>query len=1154
MKQKYIYIIIIIFNFVSIHQAQLSSFPIEKIDTLKINIQNLYSISATNIVPFSEEIILRKKRLTTTEYKFDLLSLSFSLSDTLQYSIFDTIYVRYKSYYLGLRKEYKHRDLVKVYDTELGEEISKVKNKEIDLSTQSIFGKNLESSGTLLRGFTFGTNKDLSVNSGLNLQLSGQLSEDIQIIAALTDENTPIQPEGNTERLDELDKVFIEIKHKIATATFGDYDLKTRVGNFGNIDRKLQGVISNFDLKDYGGGFSVASSKGKFNSIQLNGIDGVQGPYRLFGADNENDIIVIAGSEKVYIDGKEMKRGDNNDYIIEYSNAEITFTPKVIMTSLSRITVDFEYTNRRYERNLLSANAFVNLYDNKLKIYINALQEGDNKNAPIDFSLSDEDRNILKTSGNNIFAASKSGVILASNDSNGSFLGVYIKLDTLINNIPTEIFVYKPGDDSAKYNVNFSFVGENKGDYIRESKGKFKYVGANKGSYLPIRLIPIPQNNQLGNLVVEYKPVDKIKLNLEFAGSNWDRNTFSEIDDKNNSGYARNLQLTIEPLSMKMFNTNLGSISGKFRERYLDDKFKPIDRINEIEFERGYNIANVNLSGETLREFRLLYSPHNLINISSDYGFLKKGVQFNSNRYQTNVNINGLHNINLNYNYDFVNSNNSKIKSDWLRQTGEISYLFWKIKTGIGYRSENKEDKSEGTDSLNQNSLGYIEFSPFIDFNFSSGLNLLAKYSSTKEKFPVSGKLINESKTSIYSTILSFREIKEFTTTLDFSFREKIYDSFFKQKGFGNNESILIRSQSQINLLERLITGNIYYQTSSERSARFEKVFLRVPQNTGNYSYIGDLNSNGIADENEFVQDFFEGDFIQTTIPTDELFPVIDLKLNTRWRIDFVNYAKGNDLFQTILKNINTETTFRVEENSKEKDSKKIYLLNFNNFLNDSTTIRGSNFFEQDIHLFKNQRDLSFRFRFTERKNKNQFSSGLEKGYLKERSVRINFRMIKEINNETKFIIRNENVFAPVSTNRSRDVVINELESDFSYRPESNLEFGFKFLVGKIEDSFPSTPTIIDKNGITLRFTLSLLNKGRLRIEAERTELISNSTGNIIPFEITNGNLIGKNYIWRASFDYKFSNNLQSNINYSGRKQGKGKIISLLSAEARAYF
>lgn len=1123
-------------------------------DTILINLNNYYQISRVNIIPNSEQIYLKNKKLTYSDYHFIYSQGYFRLSDRLSYSIYDTLIVTYKSLKFSFRKEYKRNKLITRYDQQTSDTVKVLSSVNGGFTPEAIFGPGLQKSGTIVRGFTVGTTKDFSLNSGLRLQLSGKISEDIELVAALTDENTPIQPEGNTERLEELDKVFIQIKHQNVTGTFGDYQLTKRFGEFGVIDRKLQGLTTEFSFDNVNGYLSIANSRGKFNSNRFNGNDGVQGPYRLSGINNERDIIIIAGTERVYVDGIEMKRGENQDYTIEYSNATITFTPKKLITSASRISIDFEYTDRQFARNFFGIGSGGKFFNNKLKVQFQYMREGDDQDSPIDVSLSENDKKILANAGDDRNRAVKSGVQLAQPDSLGITKGIYTKVDTTINGSSFSYYVYTPGDSLALYNVSFSYVGEQKGDYIRQSLGYYKFVGQGQGNYLPIVFLPMPELKQMGNIVVDYKPSENISLSIEYAGSLWDKNRFSLLDD-NNYGYARNIVFNFTPSKIKIGNIDFGKAGFNYRDRFVQSKFTSLDRYNNVEFGRDYNITNQSQNqDQSLREIGLTLQPISQLFISGNVGFLRNGDDLSSDRFNNVLKFTDQKNYSVEYNLDYVKTNTSYIKSNWYRHNANAYYSYWKLKMGIEFLAEDKKDKQKTVDSLLSSSLKYFDYRPYLQLIDFVGIGLTASYGIRNDYAPDNNLLFKESTSLTPSLELTYNRIREFNTSFVFTYRSKKYQEIFKQKGFLDNETILIRSRSKFLLWDPLITGDLYYEVSTQKSARLQKVFVRVQQGAGNYKYLGDLNGNGIADENEFELTMFDGDYIQVTIPTDELFPVIDLKTSTRWKLNFTRLLDRNSFAGMILSPLSSETFWRIEENSRQTDYAKVYLLNLSTFQNENTTIQGSNYIQQDLFLFENSQELSFRFRFTQRKALNEFSNGYERYYNREKSIRIKFKMIKEISNQTDFVNQVDNVQAPAGSNRARQINTNSISSDFSYRPERNIEIGFKIKVGRSEDNFPLTPTIIDLNSQLIRFNLSFLGTGRLRIEIERSEFNANTTQNFIPYELTNGNQIGKNYYWRLNFDYRLTSFLQTTVSYDGRVQGPGKIVHTARAEARAYF
>ncbi|MBM3213199.1 hypothetical protein FJZ33_13325, partial [Candidatus Poribacteria bacterium] len=199
----------------------------------------------------------------------------------------------------------------------------------------------LSYSGSKTVAVSMGSIRGLSINQPTRLNVSGNISETVKVTAMLSDENLPLQPEGTTEEIQDLDKILIKVEGRNLSATLGDYEAGFGDTEFVLFSKTLEGAQAQGEFQR--GGFNLlgAVSRGKSSSITLRGIEG-QNEYRI-DVDGKY-IIMIAGSESVWLNGEKMRRGEENDYIIsDYGDPTIEFTNKHLITSKDIIVVDFEY-------------------------------------------------------------------------------------------------------------------------------------------------------------------------------------------------------------------------------------------------------------------------------------------------------------------------------------------------------------------------------------------------------------------------------------------------------------------------------------------------------------------------------------------------------------------------------------------------------------------------------------------------------------------------------------------------------------------------------------------------------------------------------------------------------------------------------------------
>ncbi|MDX9759155.1 MAG: hypothetical protein RBU27_08350 [Bacteroidota bacterium] len=1026
------------------------------------------------------------------------------------------------------------------------------------LDIDNFFGSELEKSGYIGRGFTVGSNRDLNINSGFRLQLAGNLAENITVTGALTDENTPIQPEGNTRTIQELDKVFINIAGRNLAATLGDFNLRYTDSEFGRYSRKLSGVLGEARFDSTAASASYATLKGTWHTMQFNGIDGVQGPYRLTGRGGEQPVLVLAGTEKVFVDGVEMTRGESNDYVIEYASGELFFTPRRLVTSFSRITVDYEYAERQYVRALVTARATTALAGERVTLAARYIREADDMDSPIDLEFSDADRALLAAAGDDAAAASRSGAVYVGIDSTrGTGRGQYLRVDTTIAGAPHAVFRYAPGADSATWSVGFSFVGAGRGDYRRRTVGTFEFAGIGRGEYAPLRLLPLPRLHQLVDLQLSARPVENLQVGGEIGVSALDRNRFSPRDTGDDAGAAWTATLRWTPTIARKNDLDMN-----FRYRDVGADFQPIDRINDIEFGRRWDVSLAAAARERIAEGNVAWSPWSPLRISAGAGTLDRGA-FSSLRLEGGVDIaRGADSSlpDLRWRIEHIASDGGTgaraRRGRWLRQQGETSYLLPFATPRLRIEQEYREDRDNGSDSLLFTSLSFLDVRPGLRFPEFWHMTFSADVGVRIEDVPLDGAFARQSMDLLQQYGWALRPWHDLSSAITVTVRDRRYTEAFQARGNSDLQTILSRAQTRYTPFNGGIDGELLYEVSTERSSRLQRVFLNVPWGQGNYEYRGDQNANGVQDEEEFEPTRFEGDYVLLTIPTDELFPVIDLKSSLRLRLRPERMLRddGGGWWRRVLRALSSETFARIEEKSEEERTADIYLLRLDHFLDDSTTLHGFQNIRQDLFLFERSQVFSLRARFDQRAGFSQFALGSERAYRRERSLRAKSQLVPEVGLQVDAAWRDDVLRADAASTRARDIRASSVRGDLSYRPWRDVEIGIVLDNSTATDSRPETPVTADITALTLRSITAFPGPGRLRVEVERSEVAFDADVVHVPFELTDGRAEGTSWVWRVNFDYRLTSFMQATLSYLGRAERERAVIHTARAEVKAFF
>ncbi len=1099
--------------------------------------------------------------------------------------------------------------------------------KEQILSTPGI-----SKTGNLARGISFGNTQNVFVNSALNLQLEGQLADNIHLTAAISDQNVPFQPEGNTQKLQQFDKIYITLTNPNWNVTAGDVVLRNKPDYFLRYYKNIQGAAleTNFGppLPGIAGGFAPGVSnsslglnglvttggnpsapatlnpagisqpqfndpnrsaagnapaagvsggvganglpptgsatasgnfgkwrssttaaggvaKGKFASIDVPPIENVQGPYRLSGPNGEQFLIVLANSERVYLDGRLQIRGFDADYTIDYNLAEVTFTPRHLITRNARIKIDFEYSDLNYARSLYALSHYQQT--GRLSLRGNFYQEADNPDNAPNLSLKDSDLATLQAAGNVAFAQTV-----------GADSAVFSRKVVQYNRDPqTGAFTYPPDSTRGVYAVRFTDVGQGNGAYALStryvnSNGRvYDFVGTGRGRYQPVRRIPTPLLKQMVAGGATFQVDSSTTVFVDAARSHVARNRFSPLSD---DGGAVRLGYVV---NNRRLPAALGALRG-YRLRstvdyeYTAPRFAPVDRYRDIEFDRNWSASSTvqgNAVGGVAREDNIFNASVGLLrDFNNSVGYRL------SRRYRPGE-VNGTQhwldaaqqvgNVQVRGSLFVLNSEAGRFRSTWARGEATARLVGGAVVPGYAYRFDKNRVALPSGDSIR--SANYFdEHNVFVQSRDSARTQYRADYSYRQDQAPtpeLSALRLRSTAQTWQGTLASrlgkYQDVRLLATYRDLDTRDST-----------RQRTVLGQAAYNVGLLENQVRSELTYSVATGRELKRDYSFLAVPAGQGTHYYAGDLNGDGIQGKEEFLEaqtpDAQYRTYIKVYLPTADYITAFTNRLTYRlsaaaprgWRAAG-GLRAGVARFSTLSSiNVDRRTTdkailVRLSPFSFNKEDAQ--LLAFNQLL------RNTLYYNRSNPIFGAEATVQ------QTQQKTLLAQGFDLRNLNTQSLLLRRTLAQSFTGRltgTRDIREAQSTYL---TTRNFRLLIYTVQPEISYQPTPAFRLTGTYLRTSKQNTYAGDPlntrSTFDDFGLELR--LSQVSKRTITsaIHATRVSFVGEQAS-VVGLEVLNALRPGDNYTWNLNIEQRLSNGLNITLAYDGRKASGLNIVN----------
>lgn len=1044
----------------------------------------------------------------------------------------------------------------------------------------------VRTAGSFSRAISFGNRQDLVLNSAFNLQLEGDIGNGIQVAAAITDESLPVQPEGTTQQLREFDKIFIQLRKNRSQLTAGDYELRNPDGYFLRFFKKLEGAtFSTVSGADAGamevgktmpdqpktsapsGQFtttaSIAVARGQFTRQQIQPLEGNQGPYKLTGDGGQRFLIILAGTERIFLDGDLLVRGLDGDYTIDYNLAEVTFTTRRLITRDSRITAEYEFADQRYVRTLATGGT---RYDRgRLSAYLNAYTQQDSKTATGDLELTPNQRQQLSEAGD-----LSGGIPILSLDtlSGRSEIRATYQLRDTTNCLGRDtVFLVSSAD--GNYVATFTERGAEGGEYELDpdrpaNERVYRYVGYDPvtclplGSFAPVIDLIAPAQQQLIALGGEYRFDGEGTVRIEGSRSKLDLNRFSREDSADDGGSALRLDAD---RTISLGNDSLGwSLAGRGHYEFVEQTFNAINPYRSPEFFRNWNLSNRlgTIQPEQANE-QIVGAGFGLLKagvgrVEYDYEQFTRGEQYAGRRHAAAIGINTA-GWRIDGKISLLDSDAEGVTGSFrrpsLRLEKKIDALGgWTVKTA--YRGERSLRSLLNTDTLSPLSFQFDRYEAGLEAPGDENYRFGITGSQRTDQLPKGTELVTSTRAREVTAEGNYTAGKNVQFGGNFTFR----DLNVADQELANdtpNRTFLGRLDLRASGINRSLRTQTTYQVGSGQEPRVDFQYLYVGPGQGQYIWQDSLyNNDGQIQPNEMEISPFPdiADYVRVSVFSDDFIRTNNVGLNQKLNWDPARLWKDKKGPLRFLRKISLNNSLQIDR--KTRESEDIQSWNPLQLAVADSSLVALNVARRH-GLFFNRANEYYDLQLSnnDRRTRRVLTTGYESSRVEDWTLRFRYRPNDQLSLEAAGVNGRRESDSEFFNNKDFKIQRRSLEPSLTWQPGE-----LRFLTGLIvatEANVLSPGSEEQTNRLEFQFEGNYKNWLTTRFRWIDIDFTGDSRSPV-GFALLQGLQPGRNLLWNIGATRQLGQYLQLTISYEGRQTGEAKTVHVGRAQVQAFF